>query len=72
MQTESRFVFFGRIRWLAARTGLVGMQALPLNLHEFHPLGRFSASFHVRCGDHFVMNKGEGYTASATTPFDQL
>ena len=72
MQTESRYVFFGRVQWLAAREGLVDTQAWRVNLREFHPVGRFGASFYTRCGDRFVMNEGKGQAAPASTPIDQL
>lgn len=72
MQTESRYVFFGRVQWLAAREGLVDTQVWRVNLRDFHPVGRFGASFYVRCGGRFVMNEGAGPVAPASTPIDQL
>lgn len=68
MQTESRYVFFGRVQWLAARAGLVDTQAWRVNLREFHPVGRFGASFYVRCGDRFEMSEA----SSISTLIDQL
>ena len=50
METASRYVFFGRVQWLAARAGLVDTQAWRVNLRDFHPVGRFGASFYTRCG----------------------
>ncbi|MGS5089453.1 flavin reductase family protein [Hydrogenophaga sp. A37] len=68
METESRYVFFGRVQWLAARAGLVDTQAWRVNLREFHPVGRFGASFYTRCGDRFEMAE----VSSASTTIDQL
>lgn len=72
LQTDSRYVFFGQVQWLAARAGLVDTQAWRVNLREFHPVGRFGASFYTRCGDRFVLNEVEGQAASTSTPIDQL
>ena len=68
METESRYVFFGRVQWLAARAGLVDTQAWRVNLREFHPVGRFGASFYTRCGDRFEMAEAP----SARASIDQL
>lgn len=68
METESRYVFFGRVQWLATRNGLVDTQAWRVNLREFHPVGRFGASFYTRCGDRFEMAE----VSSISTPIDQL
>lgn len=68
METASRYVFFGRVQWLAARAGLVDTQAWRVNLREFYPVGRFGASFYTRCGDRFEMTEA----SSISTPIDQL
>lgn len=72
LQTDSRYVFFGRVQWLAARDGLVDTQAWRVNLRDFHPVGRFGASFYTRCRDRFVMPDADGRAAPASTPIDQL
>lgn len=60
METDSRYVFFGRVQWLAARAGLVDTEAWRVNLREYTPVARFGASFYIRCGDRFAMAEGTG------------
>ena len=72
LENASRYVFFGRVQWLAARPGLVDTQAWRVNLRDFHPVGRFGASFYTRCRDRFVMPAADGQDAPAATPIDQL
>ncbi len=60
------------LTWLAARDGLVDTQAWRVNLREFQPVGRFGASFYVRCGDRFVMGGADGLAGSTETPIDRL
>ncbi|MBL8388721.1 MAG: flavin reductase family protein [Hydrogenophaga sp.] len=72
LENASRYVFFGRVVWLTAREGLVDTQAWRVNLRDFHPVGRFGASFYTRCGDRFVMAEAEGQAGAASTPIDQL
>jgi flavin reductase (DIM6/NTAB) family NADH-FMN oxidoreductase RutF len=70
LENASRYVFFGRVLWLAAREGLVDTQAWRVDLSAFHPVGRFGASFYTRCRERFVL--GEGGHTSTATPIDQL
>ena len=72
LENASRYVFFGRVQWLAARDGLVDTQAWRVNLREFQPVGRFGASFYVRCGDRFVMGGADGQAGSTETTIDRL
>jgi flavin reductase (DIM6/NTAB) family NADH-FMN oxidoreductase RutF len=65
METDSRYVFFGRVQWLAARPGLIDTERWRVNLREYTPVARFGASFYIRCGDRFA------YTADQTG-IDQL
>ena len=76
MQTDSRYVFFGRVQWMAAREGLIDTERWRVNLREYHPVARFGASFYIRCGDRFAMaqqvESGSAATASTETPIDRL
>ena len=63
LETDSRYVFFGRVQWLAAREGLVDTALWRVNLREYTPVGRFGASFYTRCSDRFSLE-----TSSASTP----
>ena len=72
LETPSRYVFIGRIQWLAARDGLIDTQAWRVNLRDYHPVGRFGASFYTRTNERFSMADTPGDTASTATPIDQM
>lgn len=78
METDSRYVFFGRVTWMAARDGLIDTALWRVNLREYTPVARFGASFYIRCADRFAMAEGpsESLGASSTpateTPIDRL
>ena len=72
LETESRYVFIGRIRWLAARDGLIDTTAWRVNLREYSPIARFGASFYTRTNDRFSLNDAPQEAPPATTSIDQL
>jgi len=72
LETPSRYVFIGRIQWLAARDGLIDTQAWRVNLRDYHPVGRFGASFYTRTNERFSMADAPGDTATSSTPIDQM
>ncbi|MEZ5650245.1 MAG: flavin reductase family protein [Burkholderiaceae bacterium] len=59
MESESRFVFFGRILRLHAREGLVDTETMHVDLHAFAPVGRFGAGQYVRLRDRFLVVDGQ-------------
>jgi flavin reductase (DIM6/NTAB) family NADH-FMN oxidoreductase RutF len=72
LETPSRYVFIGRIQWLAARDGLIDTQAWRVNLRDYHPVGRFGASFYTRTNERFSMADAPGDAAASSTPIDQM
>jgi flavin reductase (DIM6/NTAB) family NADH-FMN oxidoreductase RutF len=72
IETDSRYVFFGRVQWMAARAGLIDTQAWRVNLRDYAPVARFGASFYIRCGDRFAMSDTQGSPASTDTPIDRM
>ena len=58
MESESRFVFFGRILRLHAREGMVDVVTMRVDLDAFAPVGRFGAGQYVRLRDRFVVTDG--------------
>jgi len=72
METESRYVFIGKVKWLAARDGLVDTQAWRVNLRDYHPVARFGASFYLRSSDRFAMADSANAPATASTSIDQM
>jgi flavin reductase (DIM6/NTAB) family NADH-FMN oxidoreductase RutF len=55
LETASRYVFIGRVQWLSAREGLVDSQTWRVRLQDYHPVGRFGASFYVTTRDRFAI-----------------
>ena len=70
LETESRYIFIGRVQWLSAREGLVDTEAWRVHLASYHPVGRFGASFYVTTRDRFAIGAKE--EAARSTPIDQL
>ncbi|MEI8305061.1 MAG: flavin reductase family protein [Burkholderiales bacterium] len=72
LETPSRYVFIGRVRWMAARDGLIDTQAWRVNLREYHPVGRFGASFYTTTRDRFAIEDAPDRPALNTTAIDQI
>jgi len=72
METESRYVFIGRIQWMAAREGLIDTEKWRVNLREYHPVARFGASFYTRTSDRFSIADRATESAPQSTSIDAL
>lgn len=76
METDSRYVFIGRVQWLAVREGLVDTATWRVKLQDYFPVGRFGASFYVTCRERFAIEAHEGKAAlqggSASTAIDEM
>ncbi len=72
METESRYVFIGRVKWMAARDGLIDTQAWRVNLRDYHPIARFGASFYNTTRDRFAIEDGPGEAPHASDTIDRL
>jgi flavin reductase (DIM6/NTAB) family NADH-FMN oxidoreductase RutF len=72
LETPSRYVFIGRIQWLAARDGLIDTQAWRVNLKDYRPVARFGASFYTRTDDRFAIADKEGEKPQSNTAIDQI
>ena len=75
LETESRYVFIGRVQWLAVRDGLVDTEKWRVRLQEFFPVGRFGASFYVDSRNRFAIEAHEGLArtpGSASTAIDEM
>lgn len=55
IETESRYIFLGRILWLSVREGLVDTERWRVRLQDYHPVGRFGASFYVTTNERFAI-----------------
>jgi flavin reductase (DIM6/NTAB) family NADH-FMN oxidoreductase RutF len=69
LETESRQIFIGRVLWLHARDGLVDTSTWRVRLQDYHPVGRFGASFYVRTRDRFAIDGGG---ADTRTSIDEI
>ncbi len=72
LETESRYVFIGRIVRLAARAGLIDTVAWRVNLRDYHPVARFGASFYTRTNDRFSLSDTAGQHAPTSTGIDEI
>ena len=72
LETPSRYVFIGRIQWLAARDGLIDTEAWRVNLRDYKPVARFGASFYTRTEDRFSLSDKAGEAPSVNTAIDQM
>jgi flavin reductase (DIM6/NTAB) family NADH-FMN oxidoreductase RutF len=73
LETDSRYVFIGRVTWLSVREGLVDTDTWRVRLQDYHPVGRFGASFYVRTNDRFAIgDAGAAPAESRSTPIDEI
>jgi len=72
LETESRYVFIGRILHMAARPGLIDTVAWRVNLRDYHPVARFGASFYTRSNERFSLSAEPGQRPPSATGIDVL
>ena len=72
LETPSRYVFIGRIKWLAARDGLIDTKAWRVNLKDYRPVARFGASFYTRQNDRFAISDNVGEEPKNNSAIDQI
>jgi len=73
LETESRQIFIGQVRWLHAREGLIDTELWRVRLQNYFPVGRFGASFYVNTRERFSLEgSGQKDTASTTTAIDEM
>ena len=70
LETASRLIFIGRVQWLSAREGLVDRETWRVRLQDYHPVGRFGASFYVSTRDRFAIDGTD--RESRSTPIDEI
>jgi flavin reductase (DIM6/NTAB) family NADH-FMN oxidoreductase RutF len=70
LQTHSRYVFIGRVQWLSVRDGLVDRDTWRVRLQDYHPVGRFGASFYVTTRERFAIDPQDLEVRS--TPIDEI
>lgn len=65
LETESRQIFIGQVRWLHARDGLIDTEAWRVRLQDYFPVARFGASFYVTTRDRLSMD-------AKSSPIDEI
>ena len=70
LETPSRYVFIGRVLWLGVRDGIVDTERWRVRLQDYHPVGRFGASFYITTRDRFAID-GQDREARST-PIDEI
>jgi flavin reductase (DIM6/NTAB) family NADH-FMN oxidoreductase RutF len=70
LETPSRQIFIGQIRWMHAREGLVDTKNWRVHLKDYFPVARFGASFYVTTRDRFTLE--DTSLAESVNPIDSL
>ena len=69
LETTSRQIFIGQVRWLHARDGLIDTERWRVRLQDYFPVARFGASYYVTTRDRFALGEKE---TPGTNPIDEL
>jgi flavin reductase (DIM6/NTAB) family NADH-FMN oxidoreductase RutF len=62
LETDSRYVFIGRVIWLCVKEGLIDTEKWHVNLKNYQPIARFGASFYVKTNERFDIDKDNSKT----------
>lgn len=68
LETASRQIFIGQVRWLHARDGLIDAVAWRVRLQEYFPVARFGASYYVTTRERFSLGGG----VPKANPIDEI
>jgi flavin reductase (DIM6/NTAB) family NADH-FMN oxidoreductase RutF len=71
LETASRQIFIGQVRWLHAREGLIDTDTWRVRLQDYFPVARFGASFYVNTRERFSL-EGSADAPATTTPIDEM
>jgi flavin reductase (DIM6/NTAB) family NADH-FMN oxidoreductase RutF len=73
LETASRQIFIGQVRWLHAREGLIDTELWRVRLQDYFPVGRFGASFYVNTRERFSLEAPAGEAGAArSTAIDEI
>ncbi|MEP7101251.1 MAG: flavin reductase family protein, partial [Burkholderiales bacterium] len=56
LETASRQIFIGQVRWLHARDDLIDTETWRVRLQNYFPVARFGASFYVSTRERFTLD----------------
>lgn len=71
LETASRQIFIGQVRWLHAREGLIDIATWRVRLQDYFPVARFGASFYVNTRERFSL-EGSASAPATTTAIDEM
>ena len=69
LETESRQIFIGQVRWMHARDELIDTDAWRVRLQHYFPVGRFGASFYVKTRERYSLAAQE---QTRSTQIDEM
>ena len=68
LETASRQIFIGQVRWLHARDGLIDTERWRVRLQDYFPVARFGASYYVNTRERFSLDG----KAAGNNPIDEM
>jgi flavin reductase (DIM6/NTAB) family NADH-FMN oxidoreductase RutF len=71
LETDSRQIFIGQVRWLHARDGLIDTERWRVRLQEYFPVARFGASFYINTRERLSL-EGGSEAPSSSTAIDEM
>ena len=72
METASRQVFIGQVRWMHARDELIDTDTWRVRLEHYLPVARFGASFYTRTRERFAIEDIANAPGTAVQPIDPV
>jgi flavin reductase (DIM6/NTAB) family NADH-FMN oxidoreductase RutF len=57
LETASRQIFIGQVRWMHARDELIDTETWRVRLEHYFPVGRFGGSLYVRTRDRYALDE---------------
>ena len=73
LETDSRYIFIGRVLWLHARDDLIDLETTRVRLQNYFPVARFGASFYINTRNRYALgDKGDGGEAPRSTQIDEI
>lgn len=73
LETDSRYIFIGKILWLHARDELIDIEKHRVRLQNYFPVARFGASFYINTRERYALgDKGSGNEAPRSTAIDEI
>lgn len=73
LETASRQIFIGQVRWLHAREGLIDTELWRVRLQDYFPVARFGASFYINTRERFSLEtSGVAEKPPMSTAIDEI